>query len=743
MTKLQASTAFKIGGVLPRTKIGSTHTSLAISARLARLRPSHSIQLTPPPSHSSFLRKIINAFQQVLIETLESRRLLIVQPFALIAGILLYSTARYEPSLIAIVLIGVILVGALYIWRNYPLIASMMMLLMGVLVGATNVSIHAHLFGTEMVYGAFYGDYSAHVDAINSQNSERTRIIISNITPMGDDRAPPIRRARIVVPIEQSPSVGDIIQAPMRLYRVPGPIVPGGFDPQFHAYFDGIGAYGSTTGQVTLLEPAKQINFFRFIENARQTIGTRIDENLPPPLSGIARALIIGDQGQIDPVVRNNLAAAGLAHVLAISGLHLSLVAGGVFAAIRMVLASSYILGQRMSVKKIGALGGMSAALIYLGLSGASVSAIRATLMLMLIFGAVLAGRRALTMRNVAFAALVVIIIDPASIFRASFQLSFAAVTALVGVYEGYRGPAIQKQGGFSKTLNSIAGIALTSLIAGAATALFAAYHFQQVAPLGVFGNIVAIPLVAFVVLPAALVAVLLMPLGFEGVFLSIMGWGTNQILTLANFIANISMDAVTAPLLGPTALLLSLVGFAWFAVFTGRIRIVGIVFCVVMIPVFGVLPRPDIMIADTTLAIAIKGEESLSEEGIKGEYMELISGRNNTFAVNVWSDTYMAPILTTTDKTNCDLSGCFYVRDNYKIALVKTHDAFAEDCSMADIVITRIAATRLCRNQTQVLDKNDLQTGGVHWAKWNGENFTIRPSITDIHRPWRPQYPY
>ncbi len=727
---------------MPRTKSSSKRISPPASAGLNRLRPNLSKQISTSQSRPTLLAKTVTVFQQVLIETLENRRLLIAQPFALIAGILLYSSARYEPSLIAIAVLGIFLVGALYVWRNYPLTAATILLALGMFVGASAASVHAHLFGTEMVYGAFYGDYSARVDAIHSQNSERTRIIISNIIPMGDDRTPPIRRARIVVPLDQAPSVGDIIHAPMRLYRVPGPIVPGGFDPQFHAYFDGIGAYGSTTGQVSLLKPAEQVNFWRWIEDVRQAIGARIDDNLPLPLSGIARALIIGDQGQINDDVRQDLAEAGLAHVLAISGLHLSLVAGGIFAAIRMVLASSYVLGQWVSVKKIAALGGMSAALIYLGLSGASVSAIRATLMLMLIFGAVLAGRRALTMRNVAFAALVVIVIDPASIFRPSFQLSFAAVTALVGVYEGYRLPINEKQSGFRKTLSSIVGIGLTSLIAGAATALFAAYHFQQVAPFGVLGNIFAIPLVAFVILPAALIAVILMPFGFEGLFLSIMGWGISQILTLASAIANMSTDVVTAPILGPTALLLGLLGFAWFAVFTGKIRVIGVVFGIVLIPLFGVLPRPDIMIADTTLAIALKGEADLGEQSAGGQYMELISGRNNSFAVNVWSETYMIPIITTIDKTNCDLSGCFYVRADYKIAVVKTHDAFEEDCSISNLVITRIIATENCRNQTQVIDKNDLQTGGVHWAKWDGDNFVIRPAITDIYRPWRPQYP-
>ncbi len=151
----------------------------------------------------------------------------------------------------------------------------------------------------------------------------------------------------------------------------------------------------------------------------------------------------MGDQSLISDETRDVMAASGLAHVYSISGLHLSLVAGGVFFLLRFGLASMSGWTQALPVKKIAAVGGILAACFYLLLAGgfANVPALRSTIMLGLIFGAILAGRRALTMRNVAIAALAIIVIDPASVFRASFQLSFAAVAALIGVYELPRKP--------------------------------------------------------------------------------------------------------------------------------------------------------------------------------------------------------------------------------------------------------------------------------------------------------------
>jgi len=693
----------------------------------------HRARLSP----AKHIKNLVQKFAKTTLTQIANRRLLIAQPFLLIFGIISYRSTGYEPSIMAIAFIGLGLIAIAFVNRKNNKLFSLMLVLCGFWLGFALLPIHGKLFGTPMVYGAIYGEFSARVDAIHSNDSERARIIISQISPLDGRSMPQLRRARILIPSAQLPGVGDIITSRMRLYRVPGPVVPGGYDSQFNAYFDGIGAYGSTLGDLQITTPLQRNSLARNIQDIRQFIGSRIDLALDPPLSGIARALIVGDQGQIDPQIRTKLATAGLAHVLAISGLHLTLVAGGIFIAIRMILAVFYNLAQRVSIKKIAAIGGIISALAYLALSGASVSAVRATLMLVLIFGAVLAGRRALTMRNVAFAALFVIITDPSSIYRPGFQLSFAAVIALVGAYEGYRPQTDSNITMLPRIFGFFGGIALTSLIAGAATALFAAYHFQQVAPLGVLGNMFAIPLVAFVILPFALLAVLFMPLGMEGMFFLPVGWGIEQILRAANFISNLAGDYVSSPILAPSALIIALFALAWFAFFTGRTRIIGLLVGALLIPAFGTMERPDIMIADTTQAIAIKN----------GTDMILVAGRDNSFAVNAWKQTYITNISPPEKSAPCDISGCWfasgtYAANKFNVALVKTRDAFAEDCWLADLVISRISAPKSCRQTTQVIDSNDLQLGGVHWGRWTGEKFVIRPAIIDIDRPWRPQYP-
>src|SRR6185312_9637377 len=164
------------------------------------------------------------------------------------------------------------------------------------------------------------------------------------------------------------------------------------------------------------------------------------------------------------------------------------------------------------------------ASLVYYAISGGDIAALRSTVMIVLVFGAVIFGRRALTMHNVAIAGLVTVLTDPANVFRPSFQLSFAAVIGLVGVYEILRRRDPKGHGALGHVVAHVAGIATTSLIAGAATTLFSIYHFQQTSPLGIVGNLLALPFVGFFMMPAAMLSVLAMPVDFELSFLWIKG---------------------------------------------------------------------------------------------------------------------------------------------------------------------------------------------------------------------------
>ncbi len=664
-------------------------------------------------------------------QALEQRRVFVALPFMIILGLIANAVMQFDPHPLALGLLALGVALGLYLYRNEYLVSQGLFLALGFVAGFGLLAVHGAIHGGPMLAYPAYGSYRAQVDQVLRGDETARRVIVSKIValePGGRDL--PIRRARIFVRGGPVMRPGDVIEGNFRFAKVPGPIVPGGFDFQFHAYFDGIGSYASATGPVRVT-PAGMNSWQRMVDGMRRAIGARIDVALEQPARGIARALVIGDQSQITDDTRSMMAAAGLAHVLAISGLHLTLVAGGVFGAVRIGLAGFYGLGQRVSVKKLSALVGAAAAVFYLVLSGASVSATRATIMLLLVFGAVIAGRRALTMRNVAIAALIVILLDPAAVFRPSFQLSFAAVVGLIAVYEMTRQNVERARAWWQRILRFFAGTAFTSLIAGLATAIFAAYHFQQTALLGVLGNIAALPLVGFVVLPAGFLGVLVMPLGGEGVFFQAMAWGVEIILGIAEVVAGWSAPIAAAPLLGPAALVICLVALGWLAFVPTRMRFIGVLLAVPLIALFGRDVAPDVLISDSSKAVAMRLEDGLG----------LISGRSPSFATTAWEETYMQTIAKKPPHVACDKGGCIGTSAlGFDLALIKRTEAFGEECGQADLIVSHLRAPQWCKDMSLVVDAEDLRLGGVHMLYWDQTQakFELRKAITSQYRDWR-----
>jgi competence protein ComEC len=428
------------------------------------------------------------------------------------------------------------------------------------------------------------------------------------------------------------------------------------------------------------------------------------------------------------------MAAAGIAHVLSVSGLHLTIVAGGTYTVLRLLLALAGPFATRLPVKQLAAVGGMVTAVLYYTISGSNIAALRSTIMILLVLGAVVLGRQALTMRNVTIAALLIIVTDPAGVFRPSFQLSFAAVVGLIGAWELMSRRARDDGPPRPRLVRYLFGILSTSLIAGAATLPFSVYHFQQTSPLGVLGNLAVLPLVGFVIMPAALLGTLAMPLGIEQPILRVMGWAIEWMLHLAAIVADWSAALSASPLLTPLALLLTLGAFAWFAFLSTWHRLIAPVLLIPAILLLALDRPPDLLISDTTQALAMRGASGL----------ELVAGKAGSFAVDVWQDTYGEEIAAKSDMLACDPIGCFGQSPRgFVLALVADPAAFYEDCAAADVVVTRLHAPASCRTPV-VIDAGDLQRRGIHWLRWDAANrrFDVRTAIPPSDRPWRVRPP-
>lgn len=648
----------------------------------------------------------------------------------MIAGLVVYAGLPFEPEHWALAGLAVGLgLTAIWLWQTPSL--QLLGLIIAFWAGLCLLPLHGLWFGTSMLARPAYGLFEARVDEIVSATAETRRIVVSELVPVAGDRPVRIAKARLVVPPTPPLAPGDMIRANMRLAPVPGPILPGAFDGQFHAYFAGIGSYGTVTSGFELVAQGSELDATRAVESLRMAIGSRIDAVLEGASAAIGRAMVVGDQSAIDDETRKVMAASGLAHIYSISGLHLSIVAGGMYFLLRLLLASIPATATRWPVKKIAALAGIVAATGYLLLAGgiANVPALRSTIMLGLVFGAVLAGRRALTMRNVAIAALAIILIDPASVFRASFQLSFAAVVALIGIYElPRRAPPEDRNWGL-RLWGTVWATALTSFIAGTATLLFSAYHFQQTAPLGVIGNVLVLPVVSLVIMPFAVLSVLAMPFGMERPFVMAMGWGIDRMVDGAVLVAGWSEGLTGNPLLTHWALLIGLAALAWFAFLNSWWRMLGPAVAVPLILLVGLDQRPDLLIADTTQAVALRTDAG----------MGLVTGRAGSFAVDVWSQHYQEVIAGDVPGARCDSLGCIAETAAFSVAVIRNAAAFAEDCGLHQLIVARMRVPVTCRGGA-VIDADALAAGGVHWLRWDeaAARFEIRTAIPNLTRPWR-----
>lgn len=292
------------------------------------------------------------------------------------------------------------------------------------------------------------------------------------------------------------------------------------FDFQRQAYFRGLSAVGYVQGRCRGGSLGRPNGAFRQlslkIASFRRNLALAVDSRIDNRASGFAAALISGDRSLMPQDQQRALRRSGLAHLLAISGLHLGIVGGLVYFLVRRAWVFIEPLALRVSAQKPAALIALVATGSYLILSGASVSTQRAFIMAAVVFGAVLADRSALSLRTFAIAMIAVLCLQPSEVLSPGFQMSFAASGALIATYEAWR----KRQRGRPKRHNRISvalgSIVLTSFVASAATTPFAIYHFGRIAPMGLIANVLAMPIVSFVTAPLAALAIIFAPFGMD-----------------------------------------------------------------------------------------------------------------------------------------------------------------------------------------------------------------------------------
>jgi competence protein ComEC len=482
----------------------------------------------------------------------------------------------------------------------------------------------SHRVAAEVLTMRYYGPVQGRIDFIDRSQRDVLRLTLTEVVlnRVAPDRTP--ARVRIALHGDAAafqPIPGQVVLVTAHLAPPAAPSEPGGFDFRRHAWFLGLGAVGYARTPVMVWQEAAGTG----IDALRMRMSARIQAVLPGETGGFAAALATGDRSDMGQATVEAMRITNLAHIISISGLHMTIVAGFVFVAVRSGLALVPVLALRLPVRRIAALVAMAAAAFFLALSGGGVATERSFLMTTVVLAAILFDRRAFSLRAVALAGLVVLVARPDALSGPSFQMSFAATIALVGIFtqiadSDWRPPVPRWVAGAIM-------LVLSSLVAGLATAPFAAATFNVMSHYGLLANLLTVPLYGVLVMPAAVIAVLLMPLGLEAPPLWAMGLGLDWTLIVAHEIASWpgARSAIPAPP-GIAPPLIALGGL-WLLLWQGRLRAAGVLPILLALVLWQGVERPVLLIADDAGLVGVMTQEGRA----------LSKGRGAGFAAESW----------------------------------------------------------------------------------------------------------
>jgi len=664
---------------------------------------------------------------------------------ALAAGIGLYFSLSEEPGLLlALAVAGL---GLLLLWfgRAAPL---------ALLVGALALGFALASFQVQRAGGPLLTATTpevtvvGRVESIQSTSSARLVMVLApdSVETLGTDRLP--RALRLSLLKRQGvPAVGTKVSFKARLSTLPVPVEPGGFDYGRSLWLDGIGGTGRvTTAVITLTDgPRALVPVDAWLADVRFAMGARIRAALAEPYASFAEALITGERSSIPPQINKSLLISGLYHILSISGLHMWLAAGGVFWVLRAGLALFPGLALRYPIRRWAAAAALLMGLFYMLLANGGAATARSFIMVAIVFFAIIVERPAVSMRNLALAAILLLLIDPRAAIEASFQMSFLAVLGLVAFYEAWalhragQEPADTRTRHWSLRLAGWAGAAFaasvaTSFIAGFSSSLPAAYHFGRISPYGVLANGLAVPVIGVLVMPFALLAAVLMPLGLEYLPLLVMGKGLELVMMISDFVASLpgANEMIARP--WEPAILVTVSGVVILCLLAGPVRLAGLaVMTAGGLLMLAAPPQPDLLVEARGQNVAVRNAAG-----------ELVPAqpRRARFAVEKWlqatGDEASLAVAARRTGWSCRGSRCEAEVRGRLVVYLSGGEGGIVDCHGADIVIAAFPLRGACRHARLRIDRFDLWRRGSHAIYLSGPDSMVRTARGEQgRRPW------
>ncbi len=592
-------------------------------------------------------------------------------------------------------------------------------------------------------HGAY--DLEGFVESFDRQTPKRGRAVIrlSSMKHDGSEISNRPFRVRISVRGELPPIPGSAIKMRAILGPPPEPVMPGGHDFARMSYYQGVGASGYSLSKPDVLEGRElplDLKFRARLAELRARIGTRITTVLPGQTGEIAASMTVGQTAGIDETSMNYFRGSGLAHIYSISGEHMSLVAGVVFWFLRWVLALFPSVALRYPVRTIAAGAALFCVTVYVALAGAAIAAVRSYIMIAVVFFAILLNRRALSLRNVALAGLLILIVLPDSLIDLSFQMSFAATAALIAGYERF-GRYLHfeaknvRERLIWQPVYIVGATLLTTAKAGLAVEPFSAYHFHNLTAYSALGNLLGLPPIDLLFMPAMVVALIAMPFGLDEWPLKVMGLGVDAMMAVAKWVASFPGSQIAVPAFPYAALFVMICGGIWLMVWQRPWRLWGLAAIGAGIALTSIHDRPDILVDRDAKVVAVRGKDGK---------LEAPKSRRAFYTVTQWlkadGDGRAPKDASTGAGWQCDAYSCLALVKGKLISFIAKPDAIHDDCERAAILVAPMDIRQPCPAPKIILDRGAL---------WEKGSAAIRISDLGLRlhtasekrgvRPWSP----
>ena len=681
---------------------------------------------------ASFWQRLFRA----LSEKSEDERVYYARPlilaFGMCAGSAVYYGLRFEPDAWLVVMLWALSVLALVV--ALPRVGSLSLLVLIIAFSVMSGVAFAKL-RTSMVPDGMLSEelgpvmVEGWVSGIEpGQSGLRLRLLTHAIEGLDSKEMP--REIRLTHRASLTVSPGRFVRCRSVLRPPPGPSIPGDYDFRRHAWFSGLHAVGYVQGRCrggALGAPSDSSIARRLsIGIKRRALAEYTYKAAGQRAGGFAAALTSGDRSYMRDEDREALRRSGLAHLLAISGLHIGIVCGLVYWIVFKCLARIEWLALRVPLQKPAALASLTTGGIYLIISGASVSTQRAYIMAALVFIAILIDRQAISLRTFAVAMIIILIHEPVSVLSPGFQMSFAATGVLVAVYIKWQEARVGMPRGIgSRPAFAMKSLIVTSVAAGIATAPFAFYHFDRVAPFGLIANILAMPIITFITAPAAAISLLLSPFGLADYGLRVFGWSLEMVLAIAHW--NEGLDTGSGPQWTPmpaTSLVLFSTAIGAFILLTGKLRLK----CVVALGLAALLSW--FFSTPASAYWAPSGDVYLLRNGTY-EHIQFADGEG------------LAPLSYKGVETTgyCTNRRCLVEVKNGKILL--THQLSDRDChSLKQEVLALVGnGSSLSCPKALLMQEIEAFGGAAIWLR-GSKKVKIKHAYPCGERPWQPRCP-